>query len=120
MGYRLGDRTTRVLRFLFGLHDPRVVAELAGYGFTEADRDEGWSLLIDGWENEWFPIAEASLRRKFPTVYKLFFQNLRQVEGKEAVMSVTVFLKRFDELSDPSGLTGTTGRRRRSCSVGVV
>jgi hypothetical protein len=132
MGYRLGDRTTRVIRFMFGLNDPRVLATLAGYGFTEADRDEGWSLLyaigqggppvvpiegpnvsvlvqIDAWENRWFPIVDASLRRHFPAVRKLFFRNLSQTEGLEVIMSVGSFVERFEALSEPAGPYGAEG-----------
>lgn len=132
MGYRLGDRTTRVIRFLFGLNDSRILAELAGYGFTEEDRAEGWSLLyaigqggppvvpnespnvsvlvqIDGWENRWFPIVDAALRRRFPRLHQHFFRKLSQVEGQQVIISVGTFVARFEALSDPSGPYGAEG-----------
>jgi hypothetical protein len=73
----IGDKAQRVLKLLYGLRERRVAEALALYGFTEADRDQGWALLqslaqgkllahtskmdpklyelLDNWENRWFP-----------------------------------------------------------------
>ena len=84
MSLSLGEKAQRVLRLLMGLRNPRVSLALAAYGFSEADLNEGWTLLqalgrgklstipfestnlnlieqLDAWENQWFPIAMASL-----------------------------------------------------------
>jgi hypothetical protein len=113
MKLSLGDKTFRVIRFLFGL---------AGYGFKQADRDEGWALInalgkgklavlpaeprdmeallkLDAWENQWFPIAQAALDRRFPAVAAKFFLNLAQTEGPAVAISVRTFVDRYEELA---------------------
>jgi hypothetical protein len=118
----LEDKIGRVVRFLLGLRNPRVTAALAGHGFKQRDRDEGWQLVmalgksdmaalpeapgdtrtlleLDAWENRWFPIAQAALDRRFPAVSARFFLNLRQTEGPEVVISVRAFVERYDELA---------------------
>ena len=122
MKLSLGEKTFRVVRFLLGVRNPRVAQALAGYGFKQTDRDEGWSLIyalgqgrlavlppgprdmeallkLDAWENQWFPIAQAALDRRFPAVAARFFLNLSQTEGPEVAISVRTFVDRFDELA---------------------
>ena len=90
--------------FLLGLRNPRIATALAGYGFKQEGRDEGWALInalgkgklellppeprdvetllkLDALENQWFPIAQAGLERRFPAVSAKFFLNLVQTEG---------------------------------------
>src|SRR4051812_38576713 len=116
MSVSLGDKAQRSLRLLLGLRNPRVTASLARYGFTEADMNEGWTLLqalgrgklsvtpipstngetiqlLDEWENRWFPIASASLSRRFPAVHARVFLNLSQTEGPEVAVSVRTFVE---------------------------
>ena len=92
MSLAIGDKATRVIKFLVGLRSPSVATALAGYGFTEADMAEGWALVnalgkgklailpaeprdmevllkLDAWENHWFPVSSASLERRFPAVF---------------------------------------------------
>ena len=122
MKLSLGEKTFRVVRFLLGVRNPRVAQALAGYGFKQTDRDEGWSLIhalgkgrlavlppgprdmeallkLDAWENQWFPISQAALERRFPAVAARFFLNLSQTEGPEVAISVRTFVDRFDELA---------------------
>jgi len=121
MKLSLSDKTFRVIRFLLGLRSPRIATALAGYGFKQEDRDEGWALInalgkstlgampsvprdmetllkLDAWENQWFPIAFAALDRRFPAVNAKFFLNLTQTEGPGVAISVRTFVDRFDEL----------------------
>src|SRR5688500_10283966 len=121
MRLSLGDKTARVIRFLLGVRNPRIATALAGYGFKSADMEEGWKLIndlgrgklavlptgprdmetllqLDAWENQWFPIAQATLDRRFPALSARFFLNLVQTEGPEVAISVRTFVERYDEL----------------------
>ncbi len=117
----IGQKCERVLRFLRGLSEPRVAAALLPFGFSQADWDEGWELLrsatgsrlsvpsasppdpsvlerLDAWENQWFPVIGASLRRRHPAVYEQLFLNLSQAEGLEVTVTVSTLLSRLSEL----------------------
>jgi len=129
MRLSLGDKTFRVIRFLLGIRNPRIATALAGYGFKQQDRDEGWALIhalgkgrlevlpdeprdmqtllkLDAWENHWFPIAQAALDRRFPAVSAQFFLNLAQTEGPAVAISVRTFVDRYAEL----GAAGTANK----------
>ena len=84
---------------------------------------EGWSLLqgvtrtrldsvavsvaadpaalqkLDEWENKWFPIAGATLKRRSPEAHAWMFLNLSQTEGEAVVISVSTFLERLGRLT---------------------
>jgi hypothetical protein len=117
----IGEKAERLLKLLGGLRDARVQDVLAAYGFTEADYDEGWELLrgvvgarlkalptpvknredltrLDQLENRWFPIASATLARRFPAIHERVFRNLTQTEGEEVILSMGTFVSRVEEL----------------------
>jgi hypothetical protein len=124
----IGDKAQRVLKLLYGLRDRRVAEALALYGFTEADRDQGWVLLqslaqgkllahastmnpklyeqLDDWENRWYPIASASLKARFPKAHAWLFLNLQQTSGLETVISVGTLVERIEKLADAAGDEG--------------
>jgi hypothetical protein len=129
----MGQKAERVLKLALGMRLARVVAALRDYGFTEADRELGWSLLkaltlgklsykpvtkqdpeliqqLDTWENRWFPIAAASLRTRFPDVYAWLFLNLAQTEGPEVVVSVGTFVNRLERMASEAGPQGAAAR----------
>lgn len=149
MPLSLGDKTFRVIRFLLGLRNPRVATALTGYGFKDEDMQEGWGLInalgkgklsvlpagprdmetllkLDAWENQWFPIAQAALERRFPAVAARFFLNLVQTEGPEVAISVRAFVDRYDELVAGSEKYGPEAQKAaellttRGVSAGVV
>jgi len=117
-----GQKAQRVIRFLMGLRRPRVAGALSSYGFTQETLDEGWTLLralvgekmatpapparpdpallerLDDWENKWFVIAEATLRRHHPEVADAVFLNLSRTSGPELAVSVATFLDRVAAL----------------------
>jgi hypothetical protein len=122
MAISLGDKTFRTIRFLLGLRNPRIATALTGYGFKQADMEEGWNLInalgkgklavlangardmetllkLDAWENQWFPISQAALDRRFPALSARFFLNLTQTEGPEVAITVRTFVDRYDELA---------------------
>ena len=132
MSLSLGEKAQRALRLLIGLRNPRIHSALAVYGFTDADLNEGWNLLqalgrgklsvtaipvtnieaiqqLDLWENRWFPIAMASLSRRYPAVHARVFLNLSQTEGPEVAVSVRTFVERYDALTDPQSPHGPEG-----------
>ena len=148
MPLTLGDKTLRTIRFLLGVRNPRIATALAGYGFKNEDMVEGWSLInalgkgklailppgprdmetllkLDAWENQWFPITQAALERRFPAVSARFFLNLVQTEGPEVAISVRTFVDRYDELttSDKFGAEGKKAQEllaQRGVTAAVV
>jgi hypothetical protein len=98
----LGQKVERVIKLLVGLRNRRIAAALIKHGFTNGDLQEGWSLLqkvtrtqldtppelqpedpvavrnLDEWENKWFPIASATLKRRALEVHAWLFRNLSQ------------------------------------------
>lgn len=137
----VGAKCRRALTFLLGLGDAGIASGLTMHGFTQADLDEGWDLLrkaagdklaavkvpkdparllqLDGWENTWFPISQATLRRHYPAVHDRVFLNLSQQSGEEVILSTTTFIERVEALAadgedaqaaldllDKRGLTG--------------
>ena len=136
MSFAIGEKATRVMRFLVGLRNPAVATALAAYGFTEADLAEGWALVhglgkgklailpaqprdlevlvkLDAWENHWFPVSSASLERRFPAVFAGLFLNLQQAEGPEVAVTVRTFVDRYDELTAPDSKYGPDGAKAK-------
>ena len=121
------QKTRRVLKFLEASVDPRINGPLAGAGYSDEDVEEGWTLLrqagtarkvqktpvplsprtreqIDQFENYWFPLVSASLRRRYPAVHDAVFLNLSQEGGVEVAMNVSIFLERIREVENgPQG-----------------
>ena len=124
------DRFSRVIKFLIASREPRIARQLLRRGFSNADREEGWSLLdraagrsleiapaagtpteykpiieaIDVWENTWFDVAEAALTRQFPAVKEALFLNLSKRSDKGVVINVRTFVDRlaaFQSSGDP-------------------
>ena len=127
----LGDKATRVLKMLMGMRNARIAASMAAYGLTDADLQEGWKLLrgvsrekldsvvapadsgllddLDAWENRWFPIASATLERRFPAVHAQIFNKLTQTSGPAVAVGVGTFIARFDEMASGAGSYGEEG-----------
>lgn len=122
----VGQKTRRMLGFLMGLGNREIARALQRYGFDQATLDEGWTLLrqttavqldappfrqltreqvarLDAWENQWFPIASAVLRRHHPEEHTAVFHNLRQTQGNEVVLSVGTLLARIEALPGGEG-----------------
>jgi hypothetical protein len=129
----IGQKAERVLTLLLALRNSRIAGALARYGFKNEDLDEGWTLLravtrtqldviadetpldpdalraLDEWENQWFVIAAATLKRRLPPVFDWLFRNLSQTDGVEVLVSVGTFIERWDLLdkaSEDGGLGG--------------
>lgn len=115
------QQAERVLRLLMGLGDSRIAGAVRAYGFADVDLDEGWRLLrassvvrvapppppavaprivaaIDAWDSRWYPIVDASLRKRFPRVHEQVFRNLGQVRGGEVLLTVATFIGRIRAL----------------------
>ncbi len=145
----LGDKATRVLRLLLGLRNQRIASAMALYGLRQEYIDEGWRLLqglksvkmdtppfgpndakvieeLDAWENRWFPVADATLSRRFPAVQARLFLNLSQTEGPQVVISVSTFVERWDQMGKADGPYGPEGPKAvdllatRGLTQGVV
>ncbi len=121
MALTIGQKCGRMLKFLRGIRIPRVAGALSAHGFDQPDLDEGWDLLrlasgarlnvptvvpfksdvydqLDGLENMWFPICQATLERKYPAVHNAVFLNLRQTSGLEVSISMGTFVERIRKL----------------------
>ncbi|HRI69659.1 MAG TPA: hypothetical protein PK156_35765, partial [Polyangium sp.] len=135
----IGQKAERVLTLLLALRNPRIAAALTRYGFKNEDLDEGWNLLrsvtrtqldvapddspvdpdalraLDEWENQWFVIAAATLKRRAPKVHDWLFRNLSQTEGVEVLVSVGTFLERWDllEKNQQDGGLGNDGKQAK-------
>ncbi|WP_437774923.1 hypothetical protein [Sorangium sp. So ce1097] len=118
----IGQKAERVLLLLMGLRKNKVAAALVAHGFSDDDLAEGWRLLqrvtrtrlgfvataaatdtglineLDTWENKWFPIASATLKRHAPLAHAFLFRNLAQTEGAAVLVSVSTFVERWDNL----------------------
>lgn len=133
----LGDKASRVLKMLIGMRTPRIASAMQAYGFTDADLQEGWSLLqtvsrtkldatkstslsvgtleeLDAWENRWFPIAAATVERRFPAVHAQLFKNLSQTQGPAVAISVRTFLERYDQMVAGAGAYGAEGKAAKA------
>jgi hypothetical protein len=132
----IGQKGDRVLTLLLALRNVRIAGTLARHGFTNADLQEGWTLLrsvtrthldapideapvdndalqaLDEWENKWFVITSATLQRRAPNVHDVLFRNLSQTEGVEVIVSVGTFLDRWDIIDKPvkDGGLGNDGK----------
>jgi len=136
MSFAIGEKATRVIRFLVGLRNPAIATALSNYGFTDQDMAEGWGLVhalgkgklallpaqprdkellgkLDAWENHWFPVSTASLERRFPGVFARMFLNLQQAEGPQVAVTVRTFVDRYDELGAPDSAYGADGTKAR-------
>lgn len=136
MAMPLGEKGARVLKFLMGMRNPRIASAMTAYGFTDAELQEGWSLLhavgrvkldahatgadastiqkLDAWENRWFPIAAATLERRFPGVHAQVFKNLSQTEGPAVAVSVRTFIDRYDQMASGTGGYGAEGKQAKA------
>ncbi len=120
----LDEITPRALKFLGALStNPYIRATLAKRGYTDAHHNNGWTLLlrasgyrkptgtvrsapeatsaiatIDAWDEPNFRVARATLAAEFPDQLTFVFQDLEAQDGVGAVVSVTTFLDRLDEL----------------------
>lgn len=136
---RLGPaaKMRRVLELLIGLRDDRVLACLGDYGFTPADREQGWALLralgltqavpvalpathgaldaLDAWRQRWFRLASVSLRPDYPRVHDKIFAGIHQMK-QPAFAVVPVFVERVVKLAqarDASSREACAKLRRR-------
>jgi hypothetical protein len=135
----IGQKAERVLTLLLALRNPRIAAALGRHGFNNEDLDEGWNLLravtrtkldvpedetpvdqdalrsLDEWENQWFVIAGATLKRRAPKVHDWMFRHLTQTEGVAVMVSVGTFLERWDKIDklEKDGGLGNEGKQAK-------
>jgi len=74
-------------------------------------------LKLDAWENQWFPIAQAALERRFPAVHARFFLNLTQTEGPEVAITVRTFVDRYDELGAGDAKYGAEAKKAQELLI---
>lgn len=109
----------RVLEFLIGVRDDRVLAAVQAHGFTERDRVQGWELLsalgmtqsvappmttanpslgaLDEWRWHWLRVVRASLTREYPQVLTTVFAGLDRPH-QPSLSVVAVFVQHLEKL----------------------
>ena len=116
----------RVLEFLIGLRDDRVLAALADCGFGAIDRARGWELMselgltqavptttpvtsaplqaLDAWRQKWARIASVSLVQNFPRVYDQIFSGIAEARQPSFAV-VPTLVDRIDKLARANDAT---------------
>lgn len=132
MSLSLTEQLERTLAFLTHARNPFVMTVLGTRGFEQRDLDEGWDLFstaagaklrytsmsgdplapderakliadLDAWENRWFPVVNATLKRRYPQLHREVFKNLSQTEGAEVLVSVSTLLERLATVGAKEG-----------------
>jgi hypothetical protein len=124
---RLGPagKVRRLLEFLLGLRDDRVLSALMAHGFSEADRAMGWDLLralgttqcvvrmsmnntaldaLDTWRRNWVRLIHVSLEHGFAHLDAKLFHRIDGAT-RSSLEVVTVFLNRLDRLERENDAT---------------
>lgn len=125
---RLGPagKVRRLLEFLLGLRDDRVLSALVEHGFSDADRAKGWDLLrtlgttqcvpaptsmndtafdtLDAWRQEWLRLVHVSLAHGFSELDAKLFRRIEKATQPSPEV-VSVFLSRFEKLERSSDAT---------------
>lgn len=117
------DKAQRMLTLLLGIRFPDVRAAVARVGYGPEQVREGWSLLmaaagdrldvppgmsmpkddgtlaaLDDWENQWFPVIDATLKYNLPEHHATVFQGLTQTSGAELLVTLPKLLARIASL----------------------
>ena len=109
----------RVLEFLIGVRDDRVLAALGAHGFTEPVRVQGWELLLalgmtqatpppttmanpalsalDEWRGHWLRVVRASLTRDYPQVLATMFAGVDKPK-QSSLSVVALFVQHIEKL----------------------
>jgi len=136
------ERAFSFLRAAGTSADVRAVLEANGY--TQADHEEGWSLLLkasckesvttavatnvaaeairmlDEWDEPGFHKAHAALMRKFPAQAAFLFQDLAPTQGPSAMLGVARFLDRLDALEKSEDRKDTRDEDKHALEVLAV
>jgi hypothetical protein len=118
------QKALRLVTFLLAARATKIQLSLATYGLTSDVISEGYALVrrvapnmqgaethnpaiveaLGEWEDLWYPIASASLKRHYPDVHARIFFDLPQTDGPELVINVAALLDRIAaELAAPGG-----------------
>jgi hypothetical protein len=112
-------KARRLLEFMLGLRDDRVLRLLESRGFSASDHEQGWQLLrnlgmtrsvpvassgngaletaIESWRLEWTRIARVSLARSFPELCDALFRASKKKDQTPLVLLLR-FLDRLEKL----------------------
>lgn len=125
------QKVIRVVRFLMGLRNAGAYVPLSGYGLTEEVLAEAQELLrqattarldqqqvaigppllpaLDHYENHWFRVIRATLKRHHPEVHDWVFNNIAQTRGVDLVVSVDTVVRRLREIETGASPFGDQG-----------
>lgn len=129
MALELNTKIKRTVTFLIAFGDRRVMNAMLRTGFTADDLAMGWKLAqtaatpwleeapvvddtpksraalekIDDFENEFLPVVEATLVRRFPEIHRKVIGGLSQTSGPALLLSVPKLvanIRALDRASD--------------------
>ena len=134
--FSVSQKAQRVLKFTMGLRNNKAHSMLAPYGFGEDDLREGLELLaavvrqrlsqkpapsdakllaqLDEFENLWFPIVRATLKRHHPQVGEDLMLNLGTTTGIAVTMTVATFIERLSLMGAGAAPYGPEGSQARA------
>lgn len=129
-----GERGACVLELLMAMRNPRIAFAMTKYGFSEAELEEGWTLLLaagrakldtrapgadastirklEEYEDFWFSVAAPTLARRFPAVHAQLFKDLSETDGPDVAVSVRTLIERFDRMA--AGAYGAEGLQAKA------
>jgi hypothetical protein len=70
---------------------------------------------LDAWENKWFAVAAATSKRRAPKAHDWVFRNLSQTEAVAVLVSVGIFVERWQLLdkAEKEGGLGVAGKEAK-------
>ncbi|PID38357.1 MAG: hypothetical protein CSA24_00185 [Deltaproteobacteria bacterium] len=118
MALELNSKIKRTVTFLIAFGDRRVMSAMQKTGFTAEELATGWKLAqtaatpwleeapvvddtptsrtaleqLDRFENEFLPVIDASLVRRFPELHRKVIGGLSQTSGPALLLSVPKLL----------------------------
>ena len=121
------EKISRLLIFLRATSNRVIFAALATRGFTQAERNRMFELvvtasggdlvmnatdrvglkkikeaimLLDFWENTWYPLLKASLKYQYPEIAEKIFFEIKQTDGMELLITVPKLIERIEALEN--------------------
>jgi hypothetical protein len=124
MALKWNEKIERVTRFLISFSDRRVMSKMRLSGFSPDELARGWALAqqaaspwleasakqpdtheirdalahLDDWENRHFPVIEATLRHRYPSVHREVIGKLSQTSGPALLITIPKLLDNLTAL----------------------
>ncbi len=135
----LAEAPRRASTFLLALAAiTRLRKAMNAHGYSQAEQQEGWRLLVkvgcresgvsssaamdamrelDAWDELAFHRAHAALARSYPAQGDFVFEGLEATQGPGAVFGVAIFLERLDALEKGDGRAATRAQDQAAVAL---